>query len=102
MSPRFVLLAAVIVGFGILTTLALLEVGYFGIFALHFQSWGGAQVLTDLVIVALMACVWMAKDAKATGRTAWPYIVTTLLAGSFGPLLYLALGELRARGSARS
>lgn len=97
MSVRFVLLLAVIAGFGALTTLALLDVGYFGIFALPFKSWGGAQVLTDLVIVAILACIWIVRDARSSGRTSWPYVVIAVLAGSFGPLLYLAIGELRTR-----
>jgi hypothetical protein len=31
----------------------------------------------------------MARDAKTVGRSAVPWIVLTLIAGSFGPLLYL-------------
>lgn len=75
--------------FGALTAAALWQHGYWGIIAPHFQSFGGGQVLTDLVISLTLVMVWMWRDAKATGRNVWPWIVTTLALGSFGPLLYL-------------
>ncbi|WP_218079704.1 DUF2834 domain-containing protein [Anthocerotibacter panamensis] len=71
-----------------------MDVGYFGIIEPHFRSWGGGQVLTDLVILAVLACIWMVRDARERGLTAWPFIVITLFAGSFGPLLYLVMREL--------
>lgn len=75
--------------FGALTAAALWQHGYWGIIAPHFQSFGGGQVLTDLVISLTLVMVWVWRDAKATGRNVWPWIVTTLALGSFGPLLYL-------------
>ena len=96
MSGRSIALVAVIAGFGVLTTLALLDVGYFGIIEPHFRSWGAAQVFVDLVIVCTLACFWIASDAPTRGLTAWPFIVLTLVAGSFGPLVYLVMRELRA------
>ena len=96
MSGRLVVLVAVTVGFGVLTALALMDVGYLGILRPHFLSWGGAQVLVDLVIVAVLACIWMLKDARERGLSAWPFIAITLVGGSFGPLLYLVVRELRA------
>jgi len=96
MSGRLVVLVAVTVGFGVLTALALMDVGYLGILKPHFLSWGGAQVFIDLVIVAVLACIWMLKDARERGLAAWPFIVITLVGGSFGPLLYLLVRELRA------
>ena len=102
MSGRLISLLVVIVAFGVLTALALMDVGYLGILTPHFQSWGGAQVFVDLVIVALLACIWMAHDAPERGLPAWPFIVVTLFLGSFGPLLYLVVRELRtapARGA---
>ena len=95
MTGRFAVLLLVIAAFGVLTTLALMDVGYLGIIAPHFRSWGGAQVFTDLAILALLACVWMTRDARESGLPAWPFILITLAAGSFGPLLYLAVRELR-------
>jgi hypothetical protein len=93
---KLLLLGAVIVGFGGLTTAALLDVGFWGIIAPHFESWGGAQVFTDLVILAVLSCIWMWRDGQKQGILAWPFVVLTLVAGSFGPLLYLVAREARA------
>jgi hypothetical protein len=57
---------------------------------------GGAQVSTDLAILAVLACLWMVHDARGRGLAAWPFILVTLVAGSFGPLLYLLVRELRS------
>ena len=84
-----VLLIVTIVLFGALSAIALWKHGYWGIIAPHFQSFGAGQVLADLVIALTLAMVWMWHDAKATGRTVWPWIVITLALGSFGPLFYL-------------
>jgi hypothetical protein len=99
MSGRLIVLLLVIAGFGLLTVLALTDVGYVGIIEPHFRSWGGAQVFIDLVILAVLACIWMTTDARERGLSAWPFILITLVAGSFGPLLYLVLRELRSTGA---
>jgi len=83
------LLILTLVAFGALSAAALAQHGYFGIFALHFQTFGGMQVLADLVIALVLVMAWMWHDARATGRNAWPWLVVTLALGSFGPLLYL-------------
>jgi hypothetical protein len=75
--------------FGALTAAALWQHGYWGILAPHFQSFGGGQVFADLVIALTLVMVWMWRDAKATGRNVWPWLVLTLAFGSFGPLIYL-------------
>lgn len=95
MSIRMFCLATVLTLFSLLTTVALVDVGYLGIIEPHFQSWGAAQVFADLVIIALLACVWMVNDARARGLHAWPFVVLTLVAGSFGPLVYLLWRERR-------
>jgi len=97
MSMRLLSLVLVLALFGALTAVALADVGYFGILAPHFQSWGAAQVLADLVILALLGCAWMVQDARARGTSAWPYVLLTLVGGSFGVLVYLLVRE-RASG----
>jgi len=83
------LLTIILILFGALSAAALWQHGYWGIIAPHFQSFGGGQVFADLVIALALVMVWMWRDAKATGRTAWPWIAATLALGSFGPLVYL-------------
>jgi Terpene cyclase DEP1 len=81
----------VLIAFSALTTVALWRHGYWGIIEPHFQSAGGAQVFTDLVIALSLVVIWMWRDAKAAGRNPWPWIVLTLVVGSIGPLLYLCV-----------
>jgi hypothetical protein len=93
------LLLVTLVLFGALTAAALWQHGYWGIFEPHLRSFGGAQVFVDLLIALALVLVWMWHDAKAAGRSIWPWIVLTLAAGSFGPLLYL-LTRKRGRSQA--
>ena len=99
MSPRLLALIVVIGLFGVLTALALMDVGYFGIIAPHFQSWGAGQVFADLAILAVLGCLWMVADGRARGINPWPFVVATLVGGSFGVLLYLVSRELRSGAS---
>ena len=99
MSIRSLLLIVVIGLFGVLTALALMDVGYFGIIEPHFQSWGAGQVFADLVILAVLSCIWMVQDGRARKINPWPFVILTLLAGSFGILFYLVLREVRSSAS---
>ena len=96
MSLRLASLLLVIVLFGVLTAVAVADVGILGIFRPHFQAWGPAQVFADLVILAVLACFWMVGDGRAHGLNPWPFVVLTVLAGSFGPLFYLVFREVRS------
>jgi hypothetical protein len=91
MSAKRIIILVILLPFAVLTALALADVGYWGILAPHFQSWGEGQVLADLVITCSLACIWMIKDSKDRGTSPWPFVLITLVAGSFGPLLYLFL-----------
>jgi hypothetical protein len=84
-----VLLSVTLVLFGALSAIAVAQHGVWGIIAPHFRSTGPGQVFADLVISLTLAMIWMWHDAKVLGRNAWPWIVLTLAAGSFGPLIYL-------------
>ena len=75
--------------FGALSAVALWQHGYVGLFEQAFESWAGLQVLVDLVIALVLVMVWMWRDARASGRNAWPWLIATVALGSFGPLGYL-------------
>ncbi len=97
-------LVAVLAAFAALTVAAVARHGYLGIFGHQFQNLAGWQVLADLGIALLLVLGWLWKDARAHGRSPYPWILLTLLAGSFGPLIYLLLrsdlaGNASARGS---
>jgi hypothetical protein len=100
MNLLTLLLVLVIAAFAALTGVALMEHGYIGIFTFHFTSSAGLQVITDLVIVCTLAMIWMVQDARAHGRTVWPFLLLTLTLGAFGPLLYLLVGRLAGARSA--
>lgn len=82
-------LGLVFAPFGALTVAAVAQHGYVGIFAHQWQNLAGLQVLTDLGIALGLVLVWLWRDARIHGRNPYPWIVLTLAAGSFGPLLYL-------------
>ena len=97
MSSTSLLLIAVLAAFGAFSSYAMLQVGYFGIWEAGFQNVGALQILCDLVISCLLISSWMVIDARRNGRKAWPYVLLTLVGGSFGPLLYLLLRSPSAR-----
>lgn len=92
--PRTLLVLTLAV-FGALSAVALWQHGYLGLFEQAFASWAGLQVLADLVIALALVMVWMWRDARASGRNVWPWIVATLALGSFGPLGYLLTRKAR-------
>ena len=84
----------ILVPFTGLTGWALYEFGGTGIIAYQLQTSAGIQVLVDLIIACLLFLVWMFRDAKIHGRNPWPWVALTLVAGSYGPLLYLATAKV--------
>ena len=139
-TPTLIL---ILVAFGLLTSYAMWQVGYIGIFTSSLINWGTVQVFGDLVVASVLIMVWMVRtlvniisstprvfvsgcgkarfagnsgaiakkcnaaaaaheqldveiiltrvlsDARARGLNAWPFVLVTLLAGSFGVLFYL-------------
>jgi uncharacterized membrane protein len=92
-----VLIVITLVLLGILTGMAVWHDGITGIFGSVFSSFGSAQIYVDLVIALVLIMIWMWQDAKATGRIVWPWIVATLLVGSFAPLVYLLTRKSSAK-----
>jgi hypothetical protein len=99
MNAKAWVLVLVLVAFGGVTAVALEEHGYLGIISFHFTSTARLQVILDLVIVCVLAITWMVSDAKRSNRTVWPYVILTLALGSFGPLIYLLLGQWPSRST---
>lgn len=89
MSPKKLFALALLIPFSVLSFYAVMQVGYRGIIDYQLHSPAGWQVITDLVIAIVLLMMWMVRDARETGRNAVPYLVISLLLGSFGPLLYL-------------
>lgn len=96
MNWKTLLLLFVLLDFALLSLYAMTQVGYLGIWQAGLSSWGGAQILADLIIAGALICLWMVGDARRHGLRPWPYIIITLVGGSFGPLLYLLRRELQA------
>lgn len=95
MSGRLIAVLIAIVGLGYITIMALMNGGIAGIIVPHFQAWGAGQVFADLVISLLICLFFMSKDARSQGLPFWPFVALTLAIGSFGPLAYLVMRELR-------
>ena len=89
MNIKTSVLLILLIPFGLLSCYAMWQVGYLGIWTSGLSNWGTVQVLCDLIVISLLAMMWMVQDARGRGLNAWPYVLVTLLAGSFGPLLYL-------------
>lgn len=59
-----------------------------------------AQVVIDLYVLAVMACVWMYRDARSKGRplaSILPYLLITAIFVSIGPLLYIVVNGFSRR-----
>ena len=96
---RTLILLAVFAAFGAYSLYAMWQVGYLGIWEAGLAGPGSLQVLMDLVIACVLISGWMIGDARARGLAAWPFVLITLAAGSFGPLLYLLYRERVAAGA---
>lgn len=86
--PRILIVITLIL-FGALSTAALFEHGFIGIFMSPLASLASGQIFADLCISLTLVMIWIWHDAKATNRNVWPWIAAALAFGSFSPLLYL-------------
>lgn len=96
------LLIVVTLTFGAFSAWVMLEHGYLGIWRAGFINSATLQILDDLIIACSLASLWMIRDARQSGRNPWPYVVITLTGGSFGPLLYLLVGEFTKQDDGRA
>ena len=59
-----------------------------------------AQVVIDLYVMSVLACVWMYRDARGRGRSmasVLPYFLLTAVFVSVGPLLYIVVNGFSRR-----
>jgi len=96
MSKKF-LSIALLIPFTVLSVYAVYKVGYVGVIDYQRNSPAGWQVFADLVIACILLLMWIFPDARKRGRNPWGYALITVLLGSFGPLLYWALGAPEQR-----
>lgn len=96
MNIRLAALILVAVPFAVLSTVATVQHGYTGIFAVAWSSTAGAQVFADLGIALTLLCGFLIPDARARGLMVWPWLLAMPLIGSFAPLGYLLWRQLRA------
>lgn len=100
MTPRKILLLAVLLPFTAFSAWVVMEYSYLEIFTDHFVKPTGMQVIIDLVIAVGLAMLWMIADARKRGITVWPFLLVSLTLGSIGPLSYLVWRETKAPGKA--
>ena len=89
MNWRQTLILTVIVLFGAYSLVPVYQFGYGGVFRESFANSATTQVSLDLIIALSLICTWMWADARQNGWSPIPFIIITVVAGSFGPLLYL-------------
>ena len=80
----------------VISVRALMDFGFFDLFRFAYKDWASAQLFSDLTMCLVLLSSWMIVDSRRTGRTVWPWLLATMLLGSFAPLTYLLVGELRA------
>lgn len=93
------ILVAVTAVFAAFTGWVVLQTGYVGFLEQLLATRPGWQVLVDVTLALVMVLSWVRRDARATGRRFWPYLVLTVALGSLGPLLYLVLRPAAAWGT---
>lgn len=67
--------------------------GVSGLFDVTSREPWAAQLLLDLAITSAFSVHWMIRDARITGRTAWPFVAATLAVGSIAALVYVVTGR---------
>lgn len=78
----------------VVTARASMDSEYLELFAFAFATWPARQLFSDLTVAMVLVVGWMIVDAKKMGRNPWPYVVASVLFGSFAPVAYLLIGEL--------
>ncbi|MDX2165543.1 MAG: DUF2834 domain-containing protein [Deltaproteobacteria bacterium] len=94
MNRKQWILAILLVDLMAINAVAVHHYGLLGFFQAVLSSLASVAVLVDLTIAVGLIAVWMWGDARRRGISPVPYLITSVLLGSVGPLTYL----LRTRG----
>ncbi|MCB9675982.1 MAG: DUF2834 domain-containing protein [Alphaproteobacteria bacterium] len=95
MNARILVLTAVSLPFLALTTVAVVQHGLIGIFAVALRDTASAQVFADLCVSLFLVTGWLRNDARRRGLAWVPWFVATPFLGSIAPLGYLFWRELQ-------
>lgn len=99
MSVRKISIWLVLIVFSLLCAWAVTKQGYLALWTIPFDQPVTIAIGIDLLIVLILGCMWMIKDAALKGRNVLPYVVLTATCGSIGLLLYLALASEQSSNS---
>ena len=91
MNKRRALLGLLFLVHAAISARAMLDTSYVDLFKFAFSDWPARQIFSDLTVCMLIITSWMVRDARKTGRNAWPYVIAAFFVGSFAPLAYLLL-----------
>ena len=101
MSSRFIALAGLLgFSFYTLATMLTAEQSLWAFGRELMSRPDTAQVVIDLYLMAVLACVWMYRDARGRGRSlasVLPYFLLTAVFVSVGPLLYIVVNGFSRR-----
>lgn len=98
MGLKQILLSILLVVFTVETGYVLYLYGM-GWIEVVFSNPVSLLVFVDLCIALTMVMVWMVRDAHERGISPWPYVATTLFAGSVGTLAYLIRRDWKQAGA---
>lgn len=93
MNWKLIGLWTVLADFAALTAYAVWQYGVVGVFEAAFANVATTTLFADLVIALSLVMLWMIGDARQRGAGVLPYLITTVLLGSIGPLAYLIRRE---------
>lgn len=83
----FILFVTVL--FAAQTVYAISQFGVLGLFIEATQNSATLQIFIDLILCASLLILWIRHDSKQLNRNFPFWAMLTLIAGAFGPLLYL-------------
>lgn len=83
------LVMVLLVALTIVTFLAVRDFGYVGIVQYGLFNFATMQIFLDLVITLVLFLFIIHQDTKERNTSFWPWLVITLIFGTYGPLLYL-------------